>query len=130
MPSRLWLVALVPLVLISGCNNALNPFCGNVRPAPLIGSLSPSSVSFDQVQQGVVLTVSGDHFVQASEIVVNDKTLGPNVISSQKMQVTLNTDVISGPGPVSVKVMTPGGNSSDAGCTSGGTSSALTLTVN
>ena len=130
MRSRLWLVAIAPLVLISGCNNALNPFCGNVRPAPLIGSLSPSTVSFAQVQNGVLLTVDGDHFVQASEIVVNDKALGPNVISSQQMQVTLNTDVISGPGQVSVKVMTPGGNSSDAGCTSGGTSSALTLTVN
>ena len=31
---------------------------------------------------------------------------------------------------VKVSVLTPSGNSGDLGCTSGGTSSALTLTVN
>lgn len=124
------IVALVPLIVVSGCNNALNPFCGSARPAPLIGSLSPSQVSFTQVQQGVLLTVNGNDFVQSSEIVVNSKALGPKVISGQALQVTLNTDVISGPGSVQVKVMTPSGNVGDAGCSSGGTSSALTLTVN
>ena len=123
------LLALVPLMLVAGCNNALNPFCGSARPAPLIGSLSPSQVSFTQVQQGVLLTVNGNDFVQSSEIVVNGKALGPKVISGQALQVTLNTDVISGPGNVPVKVMTPSGNVGDAGCSSGGTSSALTLTV-
>lgn len=123
------IVAFVPLLLVAGCNNALNPFCGSSRPAPLIGSLSPSQVTFTQVQQGVLLTVSGNDFVQSSEIVVNGKALGPKVISGQALQVTLNTDVISGPGSVQVKVMTPSGNVGDAGCSSGGTSSALTLTV-
>jgi hypothetical protein len=123
------LVALVPLMFAAGCNNALNPFCGSARPAPLIGSLSPSQVSFSQVQQGVLVTVNGNDFVQSSEIVVNGKALGPKVISGQVLQVTLNTDVISGPGSVQVKVMTPSGNVGDAGCSSGGTSSALTLTV-
>jgi hypothetical protein len=132
MRQRLWLVTLPVLslaVFSTGCSNALNPFCGNVRPAPLIGSLAPSSVSMSQLQQGVTLTVNGSHFVPASEVVVNGKTLGATDVSSQELQVSLSTDVISGPGNVNVKVMTPSGNSGDVGCTSGGTSTALVLTV-
>jgi hypothetical protein len=129
MVSRLKLVVLAPLVVLAGCSNALNPFCGSARPAPLIGSLSPSTVTFAQVQQGVLLTVNGSHFVSASEIVINGTALGPTVISTQQLQVMLTTDVISAPGQVDVKVMTPSGNVGDVGCTSGGTSSALVLTV-
>jgi IPT/TIG domain len=129
MASRLKLVTLAPLLVLAGCSNALNPFCGSSRPAPLIGSLSPSTVTFAQVQQGVLLTVNGSHFVSASEVVINGTSLGPNVISSGQLQVMLNTGVISGPGQVDVKVMTPSGNVGDVGCTSGGTSSALELTV-
>ena len=57
MYTRLWLVAIV-ILSFPGCN-ALNPFCGSARPAPLIGSLSPSAINFSQVQQGVALTVNG-----------------------------------------------------------------------
>lgn len=129
MVSRLKLVALAPLVVLAGCSNALNPFCGSARPAPLIGSLSPSTVTFAQVQEGVQLTVNGSHFVSASEILINGTALGPTVVSSQQLQVMLTTDLISGPGQFDVKVMTPSGNVGDVGCTSGGTSSALVLTV-
>jgi len=129
MASGLKLVALAPLVLLAGCSNAFNPFCGSARPAPLIGSLAPSTVTFAQVQQGVQLTVNGSHFGLASEIVINGTTLGPKVISTQQLQVMLTTDVISGPGQFDVKVMTPSGNVGDVGCTSGGTSSTLVLTV-
>ncbi len=129
MASPLKLVALFPLVVLAGCSNALNPFCGSARPAPLIGSLSPSTVTFAQVQQGVALTVNGSHFVSASEIVINGTALGPTVISTQQLRVMLNTDVISAPGQVDVKVTTPSGNVGDVGCASGGTSSALVLTV-
>ena len=129
MVSRLKLVVLAPLVVLAGCGNALNPFCGSARPAPLIGSLSPSTVTFAEVQQGVQLTVNGSHFVSASEILINGTALGPTVVSSQQLQVMLTTDVISGPGQFDVKVMTPSGNVGDVGCTSGGTSSALVLTV-
>jgi hypothetical protein len=128
MPVRLSLVA-VALLTLAGCNNTLNPFCGSARPAPLIGSLSPSQVTFAQVQQGVMLTVNGGQFVPASEIVVNGKALAANAISAQQLQVTITSDVISGPGAVDVKVFTPSGNSSDVGCSSGGTSSVLVLTV-
>jgi hypothetical protein len=129
MPSRLWFVALAVLFL-AGCNNALNPFCGSARPAPLIGSLIPSTISFSQLSQGVVLTVNGSQFVPSSEIVVNGKPLAAIATSAQQLKVTLTTDVISAPGKVDVKVTTPSGNTGDVGCSSGGTSAALTLTVN
>ena len=132
MPARLSVVVVIALTLFAsaGCSNALNPFCGNVRPAPEIGSIAPSSVSFADVQNGVLLTVTGSNFVPASEIVVNGKALAATALSSTKLQVTLNTAEITQPGPVNVKVMTPSGNSGDVGCSSGGTSSVLVLTVN
>ena len=129
MASPLKLVALVPLVVLAGCSNALNPFCGSSRPAPLIGSISPSSITFSEVQQGVLLKVNGSNFVPASELVINGKTLGATIVSSQQLQIMLTSGVVSAPGNVSVKVTTPSGNVGDVGCTSGGTSSALTLTV-
>lgn len=130
MRSRLWLLALVPVTFLAGCNNTLNPLCGSARPAPLIASLSPSTVTFADVQNGVLLSVNGSQFVPASEIVINGKTLAATATSSQQLQVMLTNSVITGPGKVNVKVVTPSGGSSDVGCSSGGTSSVLTLTVN
>jgi hypothetical protein len=115
---------------LMGCNNTLNPLCGSARPAPLIGSLSPSTVSFAQVQQGTMLTVNGENFVSSSELLINSTPLGVTVVNAQELTVKLTSDVISGPGPVKVAVMTPSGNSGDVGCTSGGKSSVLILTVN
>lgn len=129
MASPLKLFALVPLVVLAGCSNALNPFCGSARPAPLIGSLSPSTVTFSEVQQGVLLKINGTNFVPASELVINGKVLGATMVSNQQLQITLTTGVVSGPGPIDVKVTTPSGNVGDVGCTSGGTSSALVLSV-
>lgn len=130
MLSRLWLLALVPVTFLAGCNNTLNPLCGSARPAPLIASLSPSIVKFTDVQNGVLLSVNGSQFVPASELVINGKTLAASATSAQQLQVMLTTSVISGPGKVNVKVVTPSGNTSDVGCSSGGTSSVLSLTVN
>jgi hypothetical protein len=133
MPSRtsvLSLAVLLALLFLPGCNNnALNPLCGSARPAPLIGSLAPSTIGFDQVQQGTVLIVNGSQFVLSSEVVINGKTLSTTVTSSQQLKVTITTGLISGPGTVHVTVHTPGGNSGDLGCTSGGNSSVLVLTV-
>jgi hypothetical protein len=114
---------------VVGCNNALNPLCGSARPAPLISSLQPSTVSFSQVQQGFTLTVNGSDFVSSSEVLINSTPLGATIVSSQQLKVKLTSDVISGPGKVKVEVQTPSGNTGDLGCNSGGTTSALTLTV-
>jgi len=127
---RLTLAALLAVLLLPGCSNTLNPFCGSARPAPLIGSLSPSTISFFQIQQGTTLTVKGSQFVSASEVVINGKALSTNVLSSTQLTVTLTTSLISGPGTLDVSVHTPSGNSGDVGCTSGGNSSTLVLTVN
>ena len=118
------------LVSLLGCNNTLNPLCGSARPVPVIGSLSPSSVTFAQVQAGVTITVNGNQFVSASQVMVNSTPIAATVLSAQKLTVKLSTDVFSGPGTVKIMVKTPEGNSGDLGCTSGGTSSALMLTVN
>ena len=133
MPSRtcaLSLACLLALLLLSGCNNTLNPLCGSARPAPLIGSLSPSAMTVAEVQQGTTLTVSGSHFVSSTEVVINSTPLSATVVSDQELKVKLTPDVISGPGTVKVMAETPSGNSGDLGCTSGGKSSVLTLTVN
>jgi len=119
---------LLVLPFFPGCN-ALNPLCGSARPAPVIGSLSATTITFADVQQDFLLTVNGSQFVSSSVVVINGTTLTTNVMSSQQLQVTITTAVISAPGTASVTVHTPSGNTGDVGCTSGGTSSALALTI-
>jgi hypothetical protein len=87
-------------------------------------------MSFAQVQQGSVLIVNGSHFVSSSEVVINKTPLAATAVSDQQLKIKLTTGVISGPGPVNVTVHTPSGNSGDLGCSSGGDSSVLVLTVN
>ncbi|HZQ95976.1 MAG TPA: IPT/TIG domain-containing protein [Candidatus Sulfotelmatobacter sp.] len=113
-----------------GCNNTLNPLCGSARPAPLIGSLAPATVPFTQVQNGTTLTITGSNFVSATEVLVGSTPLSAIILSPTKLTVKLTTGVISGPGQVKIALDTPAGNSADLGCTSGGKSSALMLTVN
>jgi len=127
---RLTLAALLAVLFLPGCNNTLNPFCGSARPVPMIGSLTPSTVDFTQVEQGVVLTVKGAKFVAASQVEINGKPLATSVLSDSQLKVTLTTGVISGSGKVNILVNTPSGGSGDVGCSSGGNSSTLMLTVN
>lgn len=133
MPFRtcaLSLVSLLALLVLPGCNNTLNPLCGSARPVPVIGSISPAEVTFAQVEAGVTVTINGNQFVSASQVMVNSTPIAATVLSAQKLTVKLSTDVISGPGTVKIMVQTPSGNSGDLGCTSGGNSSVLKLTVN
>ena len=129
-----WLRALVAfwcfvgLLCFPGCN-ALNPLCGSARPAPAISSLSPATIEFSQVQQSAVLTVNGSNFVSASVVLINGTTAVTSVVSSEELQVTLTTTLITGPGTAEVSVNTPSGNSGGLGCNSGGTSGSLVLTI-
>ena len=125
----LLLAGLLAPLLLSGCNNTLNPLCTSARPAPLIGSISPSTMTFAQVQQGVELVVNGSNFVSSTEVMINSTPLGASVVSSSLLKVKVSSDVISGPGQVKVMVQTPSGNTGDLGCTSGGKSSVLVLNV-
>jgi hypothetical protein len=131
-PISAFLPSLSALLLASlvfqGCN-ALNPLCGSARPEPIIASLSPSTITFAEVQKGFLLIVNGRQFVSSSVVVINGIALNTTATSSQQLQATITTTTISGPGTASVKVNTPSGNSGDLGCSSGGTSSALALTI-
>ena len=122
------LALVVSFLVLPGCN-ALNPLCSSARPAPVIGSLAPNSVTFGQLQQGFVLTVNGSHFVTASVVVINGTKLSTTIPSAQQLQATIPTTLITGPGTASVTVNTPSGTSGDLGCSSGGTSKALVLTI-
>jgi hypothetical protein len=119
---------LLAMLVLQSCN-ALNPLCGSARPAPSISSLSPTTITFAQVQQGFLLTVNGSHIVSSSVVVINGTTLNTQVLSSSQLQVTLTKAFITGPGTTTVTINTPSGNSGTLGCTSGGTSKVLTLTI-
>jgi hypothetical protein len=96
----------------------------------VIGSISPADVTFSEVQQGVTITVTGSQFVSSSQVVVNTTPIAATIVSPQKLTIKLSPAVVSGPGSVEVMVQTPSGNAGDLGCTSGGNSSVLLLTVN
>jgi hypothetical protein len=119
---------LLATLILQGCN-ALNPLCGSSRPAPTVGSLSPSTITFAQVQEGFLLTIDGSQFVASSVVIINGTTLSTTVTNSQQLQVTITTDLIPAPGTASVIVQTPSGNSGNLGCSSGGSSKALVLTI-
>jgi hypothetical protein len=121
-------VLLLASLIFQSCN-AVNPLCGSARPAPIIGSLSASTITLAEVQQDFVLYVYGAKFVSSSVVVINGNNLNTLVTSSTQLQVTITPAVISAPGSVNVTVNTPSGNSGDLGCSSGGTSSALVLTI-
>src|ERR1700686_3206119 len=107
----------------------MNIICGSSRPVPVIVSLSPTPVTFAEVQLGFVLAIKGSHFVGASVVVIEGTTVKTTVISTQQLNVTITNALITNPGSSSVSVHTPGGTSGDIGCSSGGDSSKLILTV-
>ena len=84
--------------MLLGCNNTLNPLCSSARPAPVIASISPTTMSFAEVQQGTTLTVNGSQFVSSSEVVINAKPLAATIVNPQQLKVKLSTDVIPAPG--------------------------------
>lgn len=119
---------LLVLLFLSGCNS-LNPLCGSARPAPTLDSVSPTTMAFSQLPASFSLTVTGSHFVSSSAIVFNGMTVPATVVSSSQMTVTITSSMISGPGSYSIQVRTPAGTSGELGCSSGGKSSTLTLTI-
>jgi hypothetical protein len=121
-------VLLLAAVILQGCK-ALNPLCGSARPSPSIASLSADTITFAQVQQGFLLTVNGSHLVASSVVEINGTPVATLIISSQQAQATITDTVISAPGTANVAITTPGGNSSDLDCNSGGTSQTLVLTI-
>jgi len=122
--------ALLLAVLFLPACNPTQLLCGSARPVPSITSLSATTVTFAQVQEGYLLTVTGSNIVASSVIEVNGTAVTTQVISNTELQTTLTDTEITGPGTASITINTPSGNSGDLGCTSGGTSGTLTLTIN
>ena len=125
----LLLSLLVVLLILPGCN-ALNPLCGSARPVPALASISPATLVFAQLPLSFVLTVDGSHFVSSSVVLFNGSSLTTTEISSSQLTVNIPSSMIAAPGSFTVAVKTPGGNSADLGCSSGGTSASQALTVN
>jgi len=126
--SSLLVLLVLFLLLLAGCD-ALNPLCASARPAPVLSSISPATQVFSQMPPSFVLTLTGSSFVSSSLVVFNGATLTPAVNSSSRLTVTITSSMISAPGTYNVLVQTPSGTTGDLGCSSGGQSHTLTLTV-
>ena len=127
-PKRAPCTLLFLLVFFAGCKS-LNPLCGSARPKPLLTSLAPNPVAFSEIQQGLLLTVTGAKFYSNSVIVWNGAILPTTAISGTVLQATITTAQIAAPGTAQVAVHTPPNLSGDLGCDSGGDSPQLTFTV-
>jgi len=125
---KLLFVLLLATMFLAGCG-ALNPLCGSARPKPVLSSLAPNPASLAQVEQGLVLTVTGGPFYSSSTVLWNGEALPTTVTSATQLQTTITTTQISSPGTAQIVVHTPANLSGDLGCDSGGDSQALTLTV-
>jgi hypothetical protein len=85
---------------------------------------------FSTLPPSFTLTAKGGHFVASSVILFNGATLTTTVVSSSQLTADVTSAMIPAAGSYKVEVQTPSGNSGNLGCSSGGTSSAQTLTVN
>ena len=118
----------VLLALLTGCNS-LDPLCGSARPAPVLNSMSPTTIAFSKLPATFSLTLTGSEFVSSSVVVFNGTTVPTTVSSKSQLTATVASSLIAGPGNYDVRVQTPAGNSGDFGCSSGGESASLTLTI-
>jgi hypothetical protein len=116
------------IATLSGCG-ATDVICGSARPRPVISSISPTTIPFAQVTPSFSLTVNGTKFVGASVVIFNGVAVPTVVNSTIKLTATITAAMIAGPGTYNVWVHTPGGNTGDIGCDSGGDSAKLVLTV-
>jgi hypothetical protein len=115
-------------MLLAGCG-VHNPFCSSARPKPILASLAPNPASIAQVQQGMLLTVSGSNFYSSSVVVWNGAVLRTTVVSATELQATITTTQISSAGTAQISVHTPANTSGDLGCDSGGDSATVTFTI-
>ena len=67
---------LLAILIFQGCN-ALNPLCRSARPAPVLNSLSATSITFAEVQSGFILTLTGSDILASSVVVINGTSSAP-----------------------------------------------------
>jgi len=123
-------VVLGAVILALPACNTLNPLCGSSRPSPVLSAISPTTVSYSDVQNTFTLNATGSRFVASSVAVIDSVQLATDVTSSTILKATVGPTDIKAPGTFQVWVYTPAGNSGNLGCSSGGNSSKTTLTVN
>lgn len=116
------------LLFLPGCN-ALNPLCGSARPVPILTSISPKTMVFAQLPPSFPLTLTGSQFVSSSVVVFNGATLITAVNSSSQLTATITSAMIPATGTYNVQVQTPAGTTGNLGCSTGGKSATLTLTI-
>lgn len=127
-PSRRFAPLLILLVCLFGCN-ALNPLCGSARPTPVLNSISPSTIVYSQLPTTLSVVLTGSQFVASSVAVFNGTTVSTTVNSASQLTASVPSSLITGPGTYGVQAQTPGGNSGNLGCSSGGTSATVNLTA-
>src|SRR5450432_1613164 len=88
---------LLGVMCVTGCGVS-NPFCGTARPKPALTLLAPNPASMAEVQQGLLLTVTGSHFYASSVVAWNGTALATTVVSAIQLQATITTTQISSPG--------------------------------
>lgn len=125
---RFLFAVLLATMFLASCG-VPNPFCGSARPIPVLSSLGPNPATLTQVEQGLLLTATGEHFYSSSTIEWNGAALPTTVISATELQATITPTQISSPGTAQIVVHTPPNLSGDLGCDSGGDSQSLTFTV-
>ena len=74
-------VLLLATMFLAGCG-AVNPFCGKARPVPVLSSLAPNPASLTQVEQGLILTLTGGPFYSNSIVLWNGAALPTMVMSA------------------------------------------------
>jgi hypothetical protein len=124
---RLLSALLLAMIVLQG-SNALNPFCG-CPPRPVHFLSVGHNHRLRASAAGIRAHREWQSHVSSSVVVINGTALRTQVLSNSQLQVTLTTAVITGPGTARVAIKTPSGTSGNLGCTSGGTSHALTLTI-
>ncbi|WP_148210253.1 IPT/TIG domain-containing protein [Candidatus Korobacter versatilis] len=123
------MVAVIAAALFFASCSPIDLVCNSARPVPVIATITPSSATFADVQASLTLTVDGSKFVSSSIIELNGAPLATTVVSATRLQATITTTQIAAPGTAKISVHTPSNLSGDLGCTSGGDSASLTLTV-
>jgi len=91
--------------------------------------VSPTTVAFSQLPATFSLILTGSQFVSFSVVVFNGTTVPTTVNSKSQLTATVTSSLVAGAVTDSVQVQTPAGNSPDLGCSSGGKSGTVTVTV-
>lgn len=90
------------------------------NPVPSLSSISPNSVNAGG--PAFTMTVTGSNFVSGSTVQVNGSGRATTFVSNTQLTATISASDVASPATLSISV--------NNGAPGGGTSSALTLTVN